>query len=289
MRNIILVILLSVFSGFLGAGVFGILSSPIAPAVAPEVQEKAFADIMHTGKIRCGYASAPPLFMEDPNTGEMSGIAYEVVEAIGKSLSLEIEWAEEVGWATFPAALNSGRIDAFCVGAWPNSARAREIYNTQPISYQPYYAYVRADDHRFDKDISLVNDSSVRLSVMDGDTSQAIAKNDFPKATVVGLIESVQPDEMLHNVATNKADVAFVDPIFFSIYEKTNPEKLRKLETGPLRVFGNVFFVAQGEDKLRLMLNTSITEQLSSDVIEGIIKRYEEVPGTFLRVATPYQ
>lgn len=124
---------------------------------------------------------------------------------------------------------------------------------------------------------------------MDGDTSQIIGRNDFPQAQMISLVENANPDEMLMNVASNKADVAFVEPLFFLRFNKTNPELLKQVPVlHPLRVYGNVFFLAQGEDKLREMLNTALTEQFLSGAVENIIRRYEAVPGTILRVTSPY-
>lgn len=259
------------------------------PSAAIQQKESAFDRVMRTGTIRCGYAPAPPLLMKDPNSGALSGIGHDVIEASAKALSLKVEWAEEVGWATFPVALKTHRIDSFCVGAWPSSPRAREVDHTTPISYQPYYAYVRTGDTRFDNNIQALNNPAVTLSIMDGDTSQIISRTDFPQAKFVSIVESANPDEMLHNVTAGKADVAFIDPLFYANYEQNNPGKIRRVESAPLRVFGNVFFIAQGEDKLRQMLDTAINEQLSSGAVDKIIAKYEKVPGSILRVAPPYK
>lgn len=287
MNKLFATILVGVVSGLAGAWLY---TSIVAPPLASSIVQKetAFDRVMRTGVIRCGYASAPPLLMKDPNTGVISGIGYESMEVVGKALSLKIDWAEEIGWATFPAALNSGRIDAFCVGAWPSAARAREVDQTEALSYQPYYAYVRIDDTRFDNNLEAINDPAVRVSVMDGDTSQIISRSDFPKATMVSLVETSNPDEMLINAITNKADVAFIEPTFATRFDANNSGKIRRVVSAPLRVFGNVYFIAQGEDKLRQMLNTALAEQHASGAIEKIIRKYEKVEGSILRVAPPY-
>jgi len=282
-------IALSLIAGVAGAWLFASVIGGGKVETVSSVKESAFERVMRTGTIRCGYAAAPPLLMKDANTGAVSGIGYDVMEAMGRALSLKIEWAEEIGWAMFPAALKSGRIDAFCVGAWPSAARSREIDQTEPLSYQPYYAYVRIGDMRFDNNLGAINDPSVRLSVMDGDTSQIISRNDYPNGTMVSIVETASPDEMLHNVVANKADVAFIEPVFAADFYVNNKDKVRRVESAPLRVFGNVFFIAQGEDKLRQMLNTALAEQLSSGAVEKIIAKYEKVPGSILRVAPPYK
>ncbi|MGE4351193.1 MAG: substrate-binding periplasmic protein [Bdellovibrionales bacterium] len=281
------VLVVGMLSGLVGAWLYAAVFAPKADVKV--TADRAMERVMRTGTIRCGYASAAPLVIIDPSTKALSGIGHDLIEAMGKALNLKVEWTEEIGWGTFPAALENGRIDAFCVGAWPSAARARQIAQTEPFSYQPYYAYVRVDDARFDGHAEAMNDPAVRLSVMDGDTSQIIARSDFPKAQTVSLTEMANPSEMLLNVANGKTDVAFIDPAFMGRFEKTNPGKLRRIEgIAPLRVSGNVFFIAQGEDKLRQMLNTALTEQLTSGAVEKILRRYEKVPHSILRVAVPY-
>ncbi|MDD3182760.1 MAG: transporter substrate-binding domain-containing protein [Alphaproteobacteria bacterium] len=288
MTKILSTVVLSLLAGLAGAWLYASTAAPM-PSSSEAQNETAFDRVMRTGVIRCGYASAPPLLMKDPNTGVLSGIGYEVMEVMGKALSLKIDWAEEMGWALFPTALKSGRIDAFCVGAWPSAARAREVDQTGPLSYQPYYAYVRPDDARFDNKIEAANDPSISISTMDGDTSQIISRSDFPKAKLLSLVETANPDEMLINVATGKADIAFIEPSFATRFNAQNPGKIRQVVLSqPLRVYGNVFFIAQGENRLRQMLNTALTEQLSSGTVERIIQKFEPVPNAILRVAPPY-
>ncbi len=251
--------------------------------------ETVFERVMRTQIIRCGYISAPPLLIKDPNTGRLSGVAYDVAELLGKQLGLKIDWTEEVGWGTFPSALASRRFDAFCVGAWPSAARSRSTDSTVPFSYQPYYAYVRAGDGRFMDIKTALNTPTTTLSVMDGDTSAIIASSDFPKAKTVSLTESANVGELLLNVVTGKADATFIDPAMAAKFDANNPGKIQRLaDAPPIRVFGNVFFIAQNQDAFRRMLDTTLEELLSSGQIENIIARYEAVPGTILRVAPKY-
>ncbi|MCI5060578.1 MAG: transporter substrate-binding domain-containing protein, partial [Alphaproteobacteria bacterium] len=83
------------------------------PAIAAD-QNVAYDRIEKSRKIRCGYGIWHPTIIKDPATGEMSGIIYEYVEALGTALGLEIEWTEEIGWGEFPTALKTGRIDVMC-------------------------------------------------------------------------------------------------------------------------------------------------------------------------------
>ena len=61
------------------------------PAHAGEV----FDRVMESGKIRCAYATWPPLMDQDVNSGVLKGTSYDLMNAIGEKLDLEVEWTEE--------------------------------------------------------------------------------------------------------------------------------------------------------------------------------------------------
>lgn len=259
-------------------------------AVAPIAKEGVYDRVMRTQTLRCGYAVWPPLVIKDPNTGQLSGTFPDYLAALGAALHLNVQWTEEMGWGDFPAALQAGRIDAFCSGPWPNAGRAREVDFTQPISYQAVYAYARAEDHRFDKNLAAINNPSVTLVTMDGEMSSMIADTDFPKARRIALPQLSSGGELHLNVALGKGDVTFTDLPSAAQYERNNPGKIRRVPSAaPLRVFGNPLAVARGEDAFRRMIDTATQEMLSNGQIEKILAKYEEFPGTLLRVALPYQ
>lgn len=283
----LLFILLAFLAGLAGAYV---APASHGPETAASVKETVYARVMRTGTFRCGYSPWPPLIIKDPNTGKLSGIVYDYLEALGDALHLKIDWAEETGWGDFPAALQSGRIDGFCAGVWPNASRAREIDFTRPILYQPIYAYARADDHRFDNNLAALDSPSITLATADGETSSHIANGDFPKAKQVQLAQMSNGSELFTIVVTGKADVTFTDLATAAEYDAKNPGKLRRIESKvPVRVFGNTIAIARGQDGLRRMLDTTTEELLASGVIDKITAQYEQYPGTLLRVAPPYQ
>ncbi|MGD9649922.1 MAG: substrate-binding periplasmic protein, partial [Dongiaceae bacterium] len=157
--------------------------SSSAPALETKKAESTFERITRTGVIRCGYGTWPPYLMKDPNTGQLSGMNYEVMEAIGRNLELKIEWTEEVGWGNYIEGINTKRYDMFCASVWPNGPRTKNTTLTKPTFYSAAYALARIDDHRFDGDLSKVNDPAVKISVIEGDYTESLAKEDYPKAS----------------------------------------------------------------------------------------------------------
>jgi ABC-type amino acid transport substrate-binding protein len=149
--------------------------------------ETALDRVLRTGKIRCSYAIYSSYFRKDPNTGALTGIFHDVMEEVGKNAGLKIDWTEEVGYVNIFPGLESNRCDAFCGGLWPNASRAKAAAFSIPINYSAITTWVRPDDHRFDQDLRLINDPSVRIATLDGAMEDLIAKTDFPKAKRVSL------------------------------------------------------------------------------------------------------
>src|ERR1700735_3304508 len=67
----------------------------------------AYERVMRTGTIRCGYVRWYPYFTKELKTGELSGLNYDAMAAIGEELDLKIEWAEEVGWGNLGEGLKT--------------------------------------------------------------------------------------------------------------------------------------------------------------------------------------
>jgi ABC-type amino acid transport substrate-binding protein len=252
------------------------------------VKESAYDRVMRTQTLRCGYVVWSPSLIKDPNSGKLSGIFYDYTEALGQALHLKIEWAEEVGWGDFPAALNSGRIDAVCAGVWPNAARARVIDFIRPVFYAPTYAWVRAEDKRFDNNIEAINDPSVTIAVLEGTTMAVIAAQDFPKAKILQLPQTSSVAEIFVSLADGKADVTLQSASAEHQYDENNPGKIRRIEAKmPLRFGAQCLAIAGGQDRLRRMLDLATDEMISGGQLDKIIEPYDTVPGAIVRVALP--
>jgi len=252
--------------------------------------ESAYDRVMRTQTIRCGYIVWTPAILKDPNTGQLSGIFYDYTQELGKALHLKIEWTEEMGWSDFPAALESGRVDAMCAGSFANSARARMIDFTQPIFYEPMYVYVRTDDTRFDNNMTLINDPAITIISVEGATTSLVAMQDFPKAKNTQLPEMTSLSESFVSLVGGKGDVVIMPSPPAREYDTHNPGKIRRVPAkAPLRFFGVSIALGGGQDRLRRMLDFATEEMLASGQVEKIIIKYDNNPDDLLRVALPYQ
>ncbi len=112
-------------------------------------KESTYDRVMRTGTIRCGYYIWPPFLAKDPNTGKLSGIASDMMDEIGKQLSLKVEWVAEVDTSTMFEGYSTGRYDLVCGPVASTPARARVVDFTIPFAYGSYYLYVKEGDLRF--------------------------------------------------------------------------------------------------------------------------------------------
>jgi polar amino acid transport system substrate-binding protein len=278
-----------------GAHVYFSSSRLQAPVeVVSVVQEETatqgvYDRVIASGTIRCGYTSWPPFVVKNPNSGAISGLFVDYLDALGKKLNLKIEWTMEMGWGDLIEGLKTDKVDAFCVGLWPNSARSIHIDFTEPVSYQAIYPFVRIDDTRFDADISLANDPAVTVAVVDGATTAVIAAADFPKATQSALPQLSAISDILMEVASNKADIAFIDMYTGSSFIANNPDLIRPIKMArPIRWFGNVVALKADEYRFKRMLDIATTELISSGEIGRLISKYEKYPGDLFHVKAPY-
>ena len=280
--------ILSILLGFLAAvaGVKFMLPAKHSNAATTEsVHER----VLRTGELRCGYFNASPYFMKDVATGTMSGIWHDFTEAMGKVLYIKIIWAEEVGLGDIPAALNAGRIDMYCGGLWTPGARIRVINYLDPTAFEPMLVYVRANDHRFDNDLSLINSPNIKISTIDGEGGGLIANEEFPKATKASLPQLSNRADMFNQVVFNKADVFINSPASVAEFNKSNPGKLRAISDKPLRVYPVSLAVKNGEDTLRHMLNMAARNVMYNGEMDRILRKYESIPGhDFWRVNPAY-
>ncbi len=253
-------------------------------------KESVYDRVMRTKTIRCGYFIRPGFLMKDVNSGTLSGIAYDYVEGLAKSLSLKVAWAEEIGGGDIAAALASGRIDAYCSTIWPTSARARAIDFVLPIAMTPLVITVRADETRFAGDYSNLNDPQFKASYVDGTTMALMTTRRFDKVQPVSLPQLSALSEPLVEVAGGKADFALSDGYVAQDYMAKNPGRLAILNPAkPISFYPNALFVKQEEYKFKRMLDVATQELILTGVIDRVVKKYDQYPGSILPISNPVE
>lgn len=284
----ILVVILATAGGFIGNR----LATGPQPAVAVQKNTPAISTaerVKNARTIRCGYYLWNPFMMKDANTGAFSGLFYDMFNTIADNLGLKVEWAEEIGLGEFPAALASGRIDAYCTPLAQVGSRAGAVDFTDAVGYLPVYAFVKADNTKFNGDLTRLDAQDVTISTMDGEMSAILAASLFPKAKAVQLPQNSPSSDLLNNVVTGKADVVLNEYMTVNKFLETNPNTLKQIPNSPpVGVFGGGFTIDQGQDVFRQMLNWSIRELLLTGRIEAIYKKHSINRDIIILPAKPY-
>ncbi|HYI64050.1 MAG TPA: transporter substrate-binding domain-containing protein [Allosphingosinicella sp.] len=257
---------------------------------APAAQHSTLDRVLSSGTIRAAYLVRPPNIIKNPNTGRLSGIFVDIVEEMARRQGLRVQWVEEVTWATMIEGLNSNRYDVVGTGIWRNATRGRAADFTIPLFYSGVGAFVRNDDHRFDSDLSLINNPGVRISTIDGEMAAIIARADFPNARTVSLTQVSDTSQMLLEVQTNKADVTFLAAQIGARYMQQNAGTIRNIAVArPIRVFPESLMIRTNDYAFKAMLDSAITELVNSDFVERTIARNDAMPDAYYLVANPYR
>ena len=215
---------------------------------------------------------------------------HDVMSRAAENLGWDLVYTEEAQWATMIQTVENGRADIVVSGIWPSSQRATRAAFTEAVYFSPVYAYVRADDSRFDGNLEAANDPGVRIGALDGELSAIIAASDYPEAQMVALPQGQDVSQLLLELATDKADITFVEPAIAQAYMEANPGALKRVESvPPVRVFPNTLLAPIDEPELLRALNVAIEEMHSSGAVDAILSRYDENGTLFLRAAAPYR
>ena len=245
--------------------------------------------VIEQDKVRAAYINYPPACMKDTKTGEMSGIFVDVITKACENLGLELEWTEEVGWASQIEGLDANRYDIVGSPVWANVVRGTKTTMSTPVYYSGIGMYVRADDNRFDDDWSKINNPDVKVGVIDGETSAVIAAQDFPNAQKYSSVQLTDISQKFLDLESKKCDVVFAEPYYAYEYEKNNPGTIKNIASeSPVRLFGNCYMFRKDEFQMKHMLDVAIQDLINSGFVEKTIAKYEPAPNLFYRVAKPY-
>ncbi len=248
--------------------------------------ESVYAKVMKTRTLRCGYILFPPAVIKDPNTGEFSGIAVDIMQKIGERLGLKIDWTEEVSFATNVQGLQTGRYDAVCITYWMNPNEGKFVGFSVPFYYS---GMVGAQQCEKQKNQADWNDPAFKIAMVDGSVASRLAAARFPKAQSLTLPNSADVTQLLMNVATAKADMAFVEPFQIFDWNAKNTDKKLCADDKPVAVFPNVIALPQGDTAFKSMIDAALTDIINNGEMSDILNKHEKYPGSFYRLAKPYR
>ena len=248
-----------------------------------ENEDSAYDRIIAKNEIVCGVFPWEPYKVYNPITKEWSGFGIEIYRRAFATLDLKITFKELV-LGNQVQDLNSGLVDAICDdGPWTMSA-GKFVEYSNPVYYSIVYPYVRADDQRF-KTRADMNAKDIRFTGIDGDLSSDLSQRLFPNATLTSMPAITSVAQLFVNVETGKADVTLCDPAAFSVYEKTNPGKLKPLFSGnPIGKYKAVVSVKKGDFKMWNLVNQAIDNAQTFGIADEVLDGFDPDHKLLMRV-----
>lgn len=224
--------------------------------------------------LRIGYIIYPPLLEKDPNTGQLQGISYDIVETVAEKIGAETKWTEEVGWGTSLEGLKTNRYDVLGTQMWPNSERERVAsFSIAPMD-SVLYGYVKKGDARFNDDLSVLNSNEYKITSLDGEMAMFIAQEDYPNAQIVALPQLSSYSEVFLNIVQGKADISFNEPSAVEDFLKSHPNSLDRVSSEPVRSFGNSFAFNKEGVELREKWDKAVQELIDEGEIQRILEKH---------------
>jgi polar amino acid transport system substrate-binding protein len=242
-------------------------------------KENSYDRIVRTGELRCGYVNWYPYFIKDVNNKDAAptGVNVEITNAVAKILGLKVTWAEEVGWGTLSEGLETGRYDAICTSAWPDSPKIKHLSLSDAMFYDTLYPYVRADDKRFDGNANAINAPDVKIAAVEGGTSMENAQNAFPNAKIFAISPNAPTGDYYATVSTHKADVLITSPDEFKAFDKSNPGKIKRVENvKPIKFMPMCMIFGLENDKLRDRVNFALQMLVDNGDMDKMVGKYSK-------------
>jgi ABC-type amino acid transport substrate-binding protein len=246
---------------------------PASVAMATEAQAEGPLDrILREKKVRIGWIASPPQMMKDVASGKLEGYFVDAARYIFKEIDVEPEFIE-TSFSTFVAGLQSDQIDLCIASTFVTIKRAAVVDFTRPLLYLGYSAIVRADETRF-KSLPDFNQSGIRIAVLQGGSSQAYVKQNFPKADVVALSSTNQTLPFIE-VLSGRADVGINDAWSARRFAATQTAVKDLFANEPYNVQPTAWTVRKGKDDLLKFLNAAIETILVNGKFEEMARAYE--------------
>ena len=246
--------------------VAGILTLAGMAGVA-QAQTSALDRIEKQKTLRVGWAVWHPYVFRDPKTNQIQGISYDLVQDLGKTLGVKVEWVED-SWATLPAGLQANKY---------------EITNLMAIT-PPRAAVVDFSNAVTKHGLSLIGPKAevaktkgweewdrpgVKIAVTLGANSDMFVTEKFKKAEIVRL--KTVPENVLALVSGRvHAHASTIDAL--KTIQKEHPD----LAIVPGSYGGSevAFGVPKGDTKLDNRVNQFVTDAKRNGRIKQLLDKY---------------
>ncbi len=243
------------------------------PKTTSQPQSDTLEKVRSSKELHVGYFIFEPTIMEDPNTGQRSGVFIDMIESIAKALDAKVVY-HKIDLANFAAGLQSRQFD-LCIGAtFATPQRATAVMFTRPIFYAGYTGVAQKGKAASFTNWQSLDSPGLRVAVKQGSAIDDFVRDNFKKAQVVRLT-GADLTLPLAAVSSGQADVGLMNQLTVFTYLRAHPELEEVLAKTP--VVPTNFAWAVRPDDLRWLqfINTSL--QYMEDT--GEMYRYESKYG----------
>lgn len=203
-------------------------------AALPVRAQSLIPDIQSRGVLKVGMAESPPWQAPNPRTGQYEGFNVELAERVAKIMGVKLE-VVPASWSTLVPGLTSKQYDVVFANLFATPQRALVVNFTDPYATYGFHVVVPANSPV--KSVEQLNDPKLSFIGMAGTVEESYPKELFPQAQVRGMVTN-DVAAWIGEVASGRADAAFLDPGTLRILKAKSPALERRLR------------VLNGEDKL---------------------------------------
>lgn len=206
---------------------------------------------MSTKKAVLGFEfGSPPMQFRDPTTKEPTGYNVELVRAMLRDLSPEIQVEfVEMPFGQLIAAVQTHKVDMIEPVTNLPSRALNGWFTPFPAAYHSVFCVVHKDSKL--KSLEDLRKPGTKFSVLQGTSQQAAAKQMFPEGE---LLAFPGVPEALNEVASGRATVT-IQSLYTAINAVRAGQPLKVLGSDPLYVDSASFYLPEGDTKTLLWIN----------------------------------
>lgn len=244
-------------------------------AIALPVALSAFAakadrleDIKTRGTLICGtLGTSEPFSYQDRDSRQLVGYDVDICKIVADSIGVEVEYKLLAVAARIPE-LDSGRVDVVAANLGWTPERAGQISYSHRYYVTPQKLLVLANS-----DFEQIDDlASSRIGATKGSSSEALLKERFPQARVIGYADS--PATFL-SLQQRKIHAQFASELVLVRLVNQSPEG------SPTRILDEAVFnepwglgVRKGEEALLEAVNAALDETESSGEAQQLFDKW---------------
>jgi ABC-type amino acid transport substrate-binding protein len=251
------------WAGMLFVGVIGLALAP-APAGA---QTSAMDHIQKDKVLRVGWAVWHPYVYRDPKTNQLVGVSYDLVEELGKSMGVKIEWVED-NWSTLPAGVEARKFDMTNLMAI-TPPRAQVVAFSVPVTHHGVSLIAPKDKVAKTKGWQDWDKPNIKIAVTLGANSDMFITEKFKHAQIVRL--KTVPENVLALMSGRvDAHASTIDAL------KTIQSEHPNLAVVPGSFGGSdvAFALPKGDKALAAAVNKFVVEAKRSGLVQKLLDKY---------------